>query len=155
MSSRKGDLNHFSKLPANHQRALHELWLRRVNSTFVVSQETLTFLEQNQTILREEFDKVFEREPMQIGEYTQNTDSLSDLVWSPPTPLHEPDSGSESEGELRVDTSKSNSKNYSRSFFKPTSQEEEGYINRHEIRSGVITLHKSPRHYSPSTVLPM
>jgi hypothetical protein len=77
MSSGKSDLRNFYKLPANHQRALHELWLRQVNSTFVESQETLTFPEQNQTILREEIDKEFERQPFQLGEYTQISDSVS------------------------------------------------------------------------------
>jgi hypothetical protein len=154
MSSSKSN---FYKLPLIHQRALHELWLLRTDSTFVVSQETRSFLEQNQTILREEFDTEFERQPFQLGEYSQISDSFGTdylVLQDPPaTPLYKSDSSdSDSESDNGDLSTIKISNSISSSSHPPSQQEEDNYINHHVIKSGVTTLRtKSPKQNSPTT----
>jgi hypothetical protein len=90
----------FYLLPQIHQRALHELYLNRHDSNFVVSEETKAFILQNTQVFAEEFAD-YERDPHLKDSYSQFTDSsgveirlLIDPSRTPP-----PDTSSESEGE--------------------------------------------------------
>ena len=80
----------FYQLPRIHQRALHELYLNRHDSNFVVSEETKQFLLLNQSIVREEFNLEFERESFTKDFYSQFTDSSGAEILlyqeAPPTP---------------------------------------------------------------------
>jgi hypothetical protein len=75
------------------------------------------------------------------------------LDYSPSTPLYQPESDSESEGDNNdqstVKISKSKSFNYSSSYYPTSQQEEEGYINHHVIKSGVTIFRK--QNNTPST----
>jgi hypothetical protein len=142
----------FYQLPRVHQRALHELWLSRNDSTFVVSQETKDFLYKNQSIFRERFEKEFERIPFQLGEYSQITDSsgtdfqvLKDAPATPPYKSDPSDSESESDNGDLSTVKISNSK--SSSSHPPSQEEEDNYINHHVIKSGVIYIDTINRHW--------
>ena len=149
----------FYSLPEIHQRALHELYLNRTDPNFAVSQEIINFLEQNQQILREEFNSEFERLPFQqLDTFSTFTDSsgveftcINKIPTTPP-----PSDSSESEGEdsnsfvVKISTSKgSNSNSSSSTDF------DDGDVNYHQIRSNVTTLHKSSKDLSPRRTNPL
>jgi transposase InsO family protein len=144
----------FFSLPLIHQRALHELWLNRSDPNFVVSEETKEFLLQNQSILREEFRLDFEQEPFSRSTYSQFTDpSGTELLLFKERPSTPNQSDSEDDiASLQTEKIQQSNKRSSESI---SSEEiEEDVINRHQSRSNVTTLHKSPRdsypsHYSP------
>jgi glycogen synthase len=89
----------FYSLPTIHQRALHELWLNRNDSNFVVSEETKPFREENQQVLREEFDVEFKRQPFTLGQYSKFTDSsgVEILLYKDPSKTPPPDYSSSEE----------------------------------------------------------
>jgi hypothetical protein len=139
------NINSLSRI---HQRALHELYLSRHDSQFVISQETINFLNQNQSILRENFHLDYEREHHIFDSYSQITvsDGITSLYVSKQTstpPYCQ--SQSDSEDEVR-NLKKPKIFPSASSSSTPDSQleEEENTINHHKIRTGVTTLHKSP-----------
>jgi hypothetical protein len=143
------NINSLSRI---HQQAQHELYLSRHDSQFVVSQETINFLDQNQSLLREVFHLDYEREHHIFDSYTQITDSdrITRLYISEPssTPPY-CQSYSDSEDEVR-DLPKTKIFPSASSISNSDSQveEEEDSINHHKIRTGVTTLHKSPKQRS-------
>jgi hypothetical protein len=122
MSSSK---HNFYKLSPIHQKALHELWIRKNDSNYEVSQATTDFLFENQSVLRENFDLEFERQPFQLGSYTRLLDS--DILLLNNNPSTPPPSDSDSEGESNSSISTD-------------------HINRHKIRSGETFLRSNSSH---------
>jgi hypothetical protein len=142
----------FYLLPQIHQRALHELYLNRHDSNFVVSEETREFILQNPQVFTEEFAD-YERDPHLKDSYSQFTDSsgveIRLLQDTPRTPL--PDTSSESEGEsspwfVRKISASSGSNSDSVS---PAEIDADSF-NDHSIKTNVTILHKSPKGYTSS-----
>jgi hypothetical protein len=143
----------FYQLPRIHQRALHELYLNRHDSNFVVSEETKLFLLLNQSIVVEELNLEFERESFTKDSYSQFTDSSGAEILlyqeAPPTPPLDNLSAVEDNDNPWSLGKFSASSGSNSELISPEDFEDDSF-NLHTNRENVTTLHKSPKDSNPS-----